>query len=151
MNSTPRFCCSLSYHAAASMNSARAEWRNDTDRLIVGCELAPSPLPHSKGLRHRDWPHAPKAAGRAQPSGLLSDPERHFARRCCPKALRPIRSVLPQIVGELGRIKTCSLHDYSALRWLELKRQMRRYSGARPTGRVFNGLKPVVRIGPGGH
>jgi hypothetical protein len=76
------------------------------------------------------------------------DPVRHFARRCCPKALRPIRSVLPQIVAELGRIKTYSFRDYSALRWLELNRQMRRYSGARPTGRVFNGLKPVVRIGP---
>jgi hypothetical protein len=25
---------------------------------------------------------------------------------------------------------------------------MRRYSGARSRGRVFNGLKPVVRIGP---
>src|ERR1700730_12847744 len=118
------------------MNSTRAERRNDTDRLIAGCELALSPLPHSKGLHHRDWPRAPKAAGRAQPSALLSDPVRHFARQCCPKALRPIQSVLPQIVGELGRIKTYSLCNDSALRRLEITRQMRRYSGARPIGHL---------------
>src|SRR5450631_1441168 len=128
MNSTPRSCHSLSYHAAASMNSARAERRNSTERLIAGCELAPSPSPHSKGLHHRDWPHAPKAAGRVQPSALPWDPVRHFARRCCPKALRPIQSVLPQIVGELGRIKTHSLPDYCAQRRPELTTRMRRYS-----------------------
>jgi hypothetical protein len=101
MNSTPRFCSSLPYHAAASVKSVRTERRNDTDRLISGCEPAPSPLPHSEGLRHRDLPHAPKAAGRAQPSELPSDPVRRSARQCCLKALRPIRSVLPQIDGKL--------------------------------------------------
>src|ERR1700675_2930441 len=114
--------CARSYHAAASMNSVRAERRNDTDRLIAGCEFALSPLPHSKRLHHRDGRHAPKAAGRVRPSGLLLDPVRHFARQCCPKAPRPIQSALPQIVGELGRIKTYSLCDYNALRPLELTR-----------------------------
>ena len=72
MNSTPRFCRSLSYRAAASMNSMRAERRNDTDRLIAGCGLTPSLLPHSKGLRHRGWLHARKAAGRVQSASTNS-------------------------------------------------------------------------------
>ena len=148
MNSTPRSCRSLSYRAAASMNSARAERRNDTDRLIAGCELAPSLLPHSKGLHHRGLLHAPKAARRVQLSALLSDQVRHFARQCCPKALRPIQSVPPQTVGELGRIKTYSLSNYSALRRLELTTEMRRYSGAGPIGEfTIAGLKPVLRLG----
>jgi hypothetical protein len=105
-------------HAANDRFAARAERRNDTDRLIAGCELALSPLPHSKGLRHRGSLHARKAAGRVQISALLSDPVRHFARQCCPKALRPIRSVLPQIVGELGRIKSYSSGNCSSTaRW----------------------------------
>jgi hypothetical protein len=140
---TPRSCRSLSYGAAASINSARAERRNDTDRLIAGCGLTPSLLPHSKGLRRRSWLHALKAAGRVQLSALLSDPVRHFARQCCPRAPRPIQSGLPQIVGELGRIKSYSSCNHSALRRLELTRQMRRYSAE-----IFRvrGFLPALRL-----
>jgi hypothetical protein len=104
---------------------------------------------HSKGLHHRDWLHAPKAAGRVQPSGLLSDPVLHFARRCCPKALRPIRSVLPQIVGELGRIKTYSSANCSALQRLELTRQMRRYSRRAPNAGLQTRGKDWAGQAPG--
>ena len=133
------------------MNSARAERRNDTDRLIAGCELTPSLLPHSSGLHIRGLLHAPKAAGRVPLSALLSDQVRHFARQCSPNALRPIQSVPPQIVGELGRIRTYSLRNYSALRRLELTREMRRYSGTRPIGEfTIAGLKSVGRLGSAG-
>jgi hypothetical protein len=69
---------------------------NETDRLIAGCELVLSPLPHSSGLHHRDGSHAPKAAGRAQPSALLSDPvSANCGHRCDDATIRAVSQALP--------------------------------------------------------
>src|SRR5216684_7861638 len=116
MNSTPRPGLWLSYHAAASMNSARAARRKVTDRLISRFASAQSPLPHPRQLHRPDWRHGRQSAGRARPSARLSDLARHFDRRCYPKAPRRIQAALPPTVGELGLTKKYSPPHYSARR-----------------------------------